>query len=68
MRLSELKHIEAERERLYLEAQNSERVQDGLVKEHEELKFEMLKLEAENKKMQLELKHFRNIVSRIKIL
>jgi hypothetical protein len=35
VRLSELKHIEAERERLYLEAQNSERVQDGLVKEHE---------------------------------
>lgn len=34
VRLAELKHIEAERERLFLEAQESERARDGLLKEY----------------------------------
>ena len=47
------------------EAQKSERNRTDLFKEYEDMKFDMLRMEADNKKLALELKHFKNIVNRI---
>lgn len=64
VRLAALKQSESQREQYMAEMENSERVKETLVREHEDLKYEMLRLEADNKKLSLELKHYKNIVNR----
>ena len=65
VKVEELKTIERDREKLIEEVQETERLKLSCSKQYENSKFEIMKLEAENKKYILELKHYKNIVNRI---
>ena len=66
VRVEELKKIEGDREKLINEVNQSQLAKSDWNRQYENLKLEFLKIEAENKKQILEIKHYKNIANRIK--
>lgn len=63
-----MKSIEKDREKLVLESQKSERWKEQIMKDYDEIKFEILKVEAENKSLLLENRHYKNALKRIEMI
>ena len=47
------------------EAQNSERARNEILSDYEEIKFNVMQVETENKALTLEVRHYKNALSRV---
>lgn len=68
LQFNHLKMIEGDREKLIVEIEKSDRMKEELCKEYDSMKLDLMKLEQENKGLLLEIKHYRNALSRIEAL
>lgn len=51
-----------------MESQKSERWKEQIMRDYEEMKFEVLRVEAENRALGLEVRHYKGVVRRLEVI